>query len=109
MTVAARLTPKASLVLTLGWIAVLGATGSTDVLLFLAPALLIVTPLLAGRYVGEELIAKLARRPRPAARSSRATAWSLPPAPAVWPAGRNRLIASSLAKRPPPAALLPQT
>jgi hypothetical protein len=108
VTLAARLTPKASLVLTLCWVAILGVTGSTDALLFMAPALLIVVPLLSGRYVGEELIARLARRPRRKARPARASAWSLPPMPAFRPAGRDRLIASGLAKRPPPASLLPQ-
>lgn len=109
MTVAARLTPKASLVLTLVWIAILGVTGSTDALLFLAPALLIAIPLLAGHYVGEELVATLAHRPSRPTRSRRAVAWALPSAPAIVPAGRDRLIASGLAKRPPPASLLPQT
>ncbi|MDQ2630446.1 MAG: hypothetical protein M3Y75_05660, partial [Actinomycetota bacterium] len=70
MNLAARLTPKASLVLTLCWVALLAVTGSTDALLFLAPALLIAIPLFAGRYVGEELIAKfVARRARPRKRS----------------------------------------
>lgn len=74
----------------------------SDVLLAL-PALLFALPLLAGRYVGEERLAKLAAafvavRRRPSA--------SLPTtarrAPLAVPRG-GRLIASSLAVRPPPA------
>jgi hypothetical protein len=108
MTAAARLTPKASLVLTLCWVAILAATGATDALLFLAPALLLILPLLAGRYLGVELIVEFARRtrrsrPRPARGAAR------PQAPRSWVPRGTRLIASGLAKRPPPAALLPQT
>lgn len=75
-----------------------------DVLLAM-PALLFALPLLAGRYVGEARLARLAaafvaarRRPagslRPAARRS----------PVAVPRG-GRLIAASLAVRPPPAPL----
>ncbi len=76
----------------------------SDVLLAL-PALLFALPLLAGRYVGEDRLAKLAAafvvaRRRPAA--------SLPTtarrSPLAVPRG-GRLIAASLAVRPPPAAL----
>lgn len=108
MNLAARLDPKASLMLTLCWVAALAATGSTDALLFLAPALLIVIPLFGGRYLGEELIAKLvARRTRPRTRSA-ALAPSAPAAPATWLPRGTRLIAFGLAKRPPPARLLTQ-
>lgn len=75
-------------------------------LLYAAPLLIVALPLIAGRYVGEERIAGLARavqrrRRRPAARISA-------PAGARWalrtvPRG-GRLIASSLAVRPPPVA-----
>ncbi len=75
----------------------------SDVLLSL-PVLLFALPLLAGRYVGEEHIARLAAvfvaaRRRPTG--------SLPTAarrsPIAVPRG-GRLIAASLAVRPPPAA-----
>lgn len=109
MRLASRFTARTALAITLAWAALLAATGATEALLFLAPALLIAIPLLAGRYVGEELIATLvaraARRPRPA----RAIAPPAPPAsPVPLPRGA-RLIASSLAKRPPPAVPLTQT
>lgn len=109
MNLAARLTPRASLGLTLCWVTALAATGSTDALLFLAPALLIAIPLFGGRYLGEELIARVvARRTRPRARSS-APARPVPSAPATWLPRGTRLIAFGLAKRPPPARPLPQS
>jgi hypothetical protein len=77
-------------------------------LLYAAPLLLVALPLIAGRYLGEERIVRLVRaagqrRRRPAQRLSA-------PAGARWalravPRG-GRLIAHSLAVRPPPAALL---
>jgi hypothetical protein len=101
---------RRALALTLCWLLLLALTGSTDVLLFLAPALLIAIPLFCGRYLGEELIAELGtrwakerRRPRPA-RSL------CPPlrTPRTWRPHGASPIAFSLAKRPPPAALLAQ-
>jgi hypothetical protein len=73
----------------------------SDVLLA-APVLVFALPLLAGRYVGEEQLARLAaafvaRRRRPAAvlpTTARRT-------PGRLPRG-GRLIAASLAERPPP-------
>jgi hypothetical protein len=105
---AKHFTDRRALALTLIWVAVLALTGSTEALLFLAPALLIAIPLLGGRYLGEELIVRLAnRRARPRARAS-APARRLPAAPATWVPRGARLLAASLAKRPPPVALLPQ-
>ncbi|HYG97323.1 MAG TPA: hypothetical protein VD741_09490 [Solirubrobacterales bacterium] len=109
MNLAARLTPKASLTATLCWVAVLAATGSTEALLFLAPALLIVIPLFGGRYVGEELIARLvARRVRPRVRAA-ARRRNVPRLPGTWLPRGARLIAFGLAKRPPPARLALQS
>lgn len=76
------------------------------VLLALAPLLLLVASLLAGRYVGEERIAHLAARLRSPARRGRvARAGRRQPAPVVPPRG-GRLIAASLAQRGPPAVLV---
>jgi hypothetical protein len=109
MRLASRFTEKKALAITLGWVAALALTGSTAVLLFMAPALLIAIPLLGGHYVGEELIVKLAaRRPRPPRRAATPAAWSLPAAPDDWRPRGTGLIAFSLAKRPPPLRLLPQ-
>jgi hypothetical protein len=78
-----------------------------DVLLAL-PALLLALALLSGRYVGEERLARLAAAFVPARR--RAATTSLPAharrSPRALPRG-GRLIAASLAVRPPPAALRP--
>jgi hypothetical protein len=88
---------------------VLGAWAAVDVvtawdtgLLYLAPALVLCAPLFLGRYVGERRIAELARRV-PRRRAQRACA-SLPlPAGHVRVMQRGgRLVASAMAKRPPP-------
>jgi hypothetical protein len=80
----------------------LALTGSTDALLFIAPALLIAIPLFCGAYVGEELVAKLAGRP---ARRPRRVAVLAPRSAyvaSVWRPRGARLLAFSLATRPPP-------
>ncbi|HEX2070797.1 MAG TPA: hypothetical protein VHF90_04005 [Thermoleophilaceae bacterium] len=79
-------------------------------LLYAAPLLVIALPLLAGRYVGEEQLTRLAR---PGRRSHRGpVARQAPPAGARWTSGvvarGGRLIADSLAVRPPPPAALAQ-
>jgi len=110
MKMAAIFTPARALAITLCWVAVLGITGSTDALLFLAPALLIAIPLLGGHYVGEELIAKfVARRSRRSRARSASPTPLASPAPATWRPRGTRLIAFGLAKRPPPSRLAPQT
>jgi hypothetical protein len=109
MRLASRYTDKKALAITLLWVAALAATGATDALLFLAPALLIAIPLFGGHYVGEELIAKLAARCARAQRRTAAPLPSLPSAPLGWRPRGAELIAFALAKRPPPALLLPQT
>jgi hypothetical protein len=67
------------------------------------PALVLVLPLLGGRYVGEarlaRLVGRLAPRRRPLAPR---TSPRLPRAPRVLPRG-GRLIAARLAERGPPA------
>lgn len=89
--------------MTLFWIAALALTGSTEALLFLAPALLIAIPLLGGIYVGEELVARVAAsRARPRRRRAAMPALRLRPA-STWRPRGARLIAFSLATRPPPA------
>jgi hypothetical protein len=77
------------------------------VLLALAPLLLFLATLVAGHYVGEERIARLAARlRRPKARCPRVALLGRPQsAPVVLPRG-GRLIAASLAHRGPPAVLV---
>ena len=67
--------------------------------------LLFALPLLAGRYVGEEHLARLAAAFVAAAPPSRGVAADAARrSPLAVPRG-GRLIAASLAVRPPPAAL----
>jgi hypothetical protein len=106
MPLSSQFTERRALAFTLCWVFVLAVTGSTDVLLFLAPALLIAIPLLCGRYFGEELIAKLAARRDRRPRRARLALPLTPGAPRTWRPRGRRLIALSLAKRPPPLRLL---
>jgi hypothetical protein len=106
MRLVSRFTAGLALAITVCWVFALALSGSTDALLFLAPALLIAAPLIAGRYVGEELIARLVvKRSRKPRRPSAFPA-SAPRLPAVWLPRGARLVAFSLAKRPPPRALI---
>lgn len=81
------------------------ATGISGDVLLAAPALVLLLPLLAGRYVGEDGIARLGailatpRRPV-AARAA------LPRRAPRVPARGGRLIAVALAQRGPPAGAL---
>jgi hypothetical protein len=110
MRLASRLTSGLALTVTVCWAFALALSGSTDTLLFLAPALLIVAPLIAGRYPGEELIARLVakRSRRPRRRPAAALAPVLRAAAVRSPRG-TRLLAFARAERPPPLGLLPQT
>jgi hypothetical protein len=106
MRLTGRFTERRALAFTLCWVLALAVTGSTDVLLFLAPALLIAVPLFCGRYFGEELIAKLAARRNRKPRRARLAPALTPGAPRTWRPRGRRLIAFSLAERPPPLRLL---
>jgi hypothetical protein len=90
----------ATFALVLASLTLVGVDG--DVLLAV-PALVLALPLLSGRYVGEEQLARLAAafvalRRRPAA----ALAPTVVRASRALPRG-GRLLACSLAVRPPPA------
>ena len=75
----------------------------SDVLLA-APALVFALPLLAGRFVGEEQLARLAAAFHVARRRPAGTIHSrVRRAPRRLPRG-GRLIATALAVRPPPSA-----
>jgi hypothetical protein len=74
--------------------------GAADGVPFLVPALLLSLPLARGRYVGEETLVALAT---PSRRVPRALARLLPTRAAERLVLRGtRLIAASLAERPPP-------
>jgi hypothetical protein len=77
--------------------------GHADLLPYAAPLFLIAVPLLAGRYVGEERLERIRsglRRGRLRAPRAEAPA-AFRRAVALLPRG-GRLIAHSLAERPPP-------
>ena len=89
------------------WVVLQELTGVELGLLYLAPALLLIAPLAMGFYVGENQLADLAdRSPRRPAR--RAGQLPLPRSYVRVMQRGGRLVAASLAKRPPPvnAALL---
>jgi hypothetical protein len=79
--------------------------GVSDALIYLVPALLIMLPLLSGRYPGDDALVRAARRARPrrkripAARSSRRRA----PISVLLPRG-GQLVGAALAGRAPPAS-----
>jgi hypothetical protein len=77
-------------------------SGAGSDLLIAVPALVLLLPLLAGRYLGEDGIATLAaRRDAPRAPRPRPVAVHLPRAPRVLPRG-GRLVAVGMALRGPP-------
>ncbi len=77
--------------------------GVSDALIYLAPALLILLPLLSGRYPGDEVLVRAARRTRP---RRRRPAVAEPrqrrtPVAHLLPRG-GRLVGAALAGRAPP-------
>jgi hypothetical protein len=78
-------------------------TGLDTGLLLLSPALVLLLPLLAGRYLGAETLDRLvARRSRPTRRVRPASAPLPRPRPRATPARGGRLLAAALAERGPP-------
>ena len=72
-------------------------------LLHLAPALVLLVPLLAGRYLGADAIAAIAAIDRPVRRAPVVVAPRLDRAPLVVAARGTGLLARRLAERGPPA------
>ena len=92
--------------LALAFAVVQSATGISGDVLLAAPGLILLLPLLAGRYVGEDGIARLsAFMATPRRRSVTARAMQPRRAPRVLPRG-GRLVAAALAQRGPPSLLL---
>ncbi|MEA2392381.1 MAG: hypothetical protein QOJ82_272 [Solirubrobacteraceae bacterium] len=79
--------------------------GAVTGVLFLSPALLLVFPLLCGRYVGEHRVARFAAAWRARRRPARGSFASLRRVPLRRVPRGGGLIACSLAVRPPPALL----
>jgi hypothetical protein len=89
--------------LTLLFAIVQSATGISADVLLAAPGLILLLPLLAGRYLGEDGIARLsASMARPRRRFASALAADPRRAPRVLARG-GRLIAVALAQRGPPS------
>jgi hypothetical protein len=91
--------------LTLAWLLGLELHGIQDAFAYLAPAVLILLPLLGGRYPGEEVFvraverrAQAHRRPMSAARPSRRRH------PGVLLPRGGRLVGAALAGRAPPVS-----
>jgi hypothetical protein len=76
--------------------------GITTGLLYLAPALLLLWPLLRGRYVGEAAVCRLASARTASRRPAGAAVPVAARRPAVLLARGGRLLASAIATRPPP-------
>jgi hypothetical protein len=90
--------------LALVWLVAQGVVGASAGLLFLAPAMFMALPLLAGRYLGAERLSRVSRSRAPRGRRVRIAI----PARRVFcstPPRGGLLIASSLAVRPPPLAV----
>ena len=85
------------------WLAAEVLTGCHSGLLYIAPALVLALPLLLGRYVGEQQLVELATRP-PAPSRGRGVRVESPRSYARVMQRGGRLVASGMAKRPPPAA-----
>ena len=102
--------PLAFAALTVVWLLGLELLGVEAALAYLAPALLILLPLLGGRYPGDEALVRVAtRRSRPANRRPPAATPPRPrPASALLPRG-GRLVATALAGRGPPSPLATRT
>jgi hypothetical protein len=100
-----RAHPRLRVVFALTLIALLWLAGPHDGLdlglLYLAPALLLALPLLAGRYVGEQALARVLTGTTP---RQRRTSHPPPrrPRARLLPRG-GRLVAHALASRAPPA------
>ena len=78
--------------------------GHAEVAAYAAPLCVLVLPLVAGRYVGEETLERLRERKaaRPHPRAAAAPASGARRARSAFPRG-GRLIAHALAERGPPA------
>jgi len=79
--------------------------GVGDALIYLAPALLILLPLLTGRYPGDEALVRASRRPRRRRRGAAPAEQRRTPTTHLLPRG-GRLVGAALAGRAPPAAAL---
>jgi hypothetical protein len=96
-----RLLLVAYAVLVAAWTALELISGGGAGLLYVGPVLVLCAPLVAGRYVGEERLLALAGR-AVVRRSRRPARVPLPRTRVRAMERGGRLVARSLAKRPPP-------
>jgi hypothetical protein len=96
-----RLVLLSFMLLVAAWTVFEVLSGAETGLTYLAPALLLCAPLIVGRYVGEDQLAELAGR-SPAWPSRRHVRVPEPRSHMRLMQRGGRLVASSLAKRPPP-------
>jgi hypothetical protein len=87
------------------WMVAQALTGTETGLLYLAPALVLALPLVLGRYLGEEQLAELAGTSRARRARLGARVWTPRDYVRVMHRG-GHLVASAMAKRPPPAPAL---
>jgi hypothetical protein len=92
--------------LTLLFAVVQSATGISGDVLLAAPVLVLLLPLLAGRYLGEDRIARLCGALAPLRRRRVALRAAQPSRPPRAMARGGRLIAVALGRRGPPFAAL---
>ena len=92
-------------VLSVAFVLLQSLTGLNPDVLLAAPALLLFLPLLAGRYVGEERLLRVAARWRAPRVRAVSSVRPMQRAPHALARG-GRLIAAALAERAPPALLL---
>ncbi|MEO8689224.1 MAG: hypothetical protein ABI611_13530 [Solirubrobacteraceae bacterium] len=85
------------------WMVAEALTGDRFGLLYLAPALVLALPLLLGRYVGEDQLVDLGGRAAARPQRRRAPRVAGPRRCARVMQRGGRLVASGMAKRPPPA------
>ena len=96
--------PLALAAVTAAWALGALALGVADALAYLAPALLLLLPLLAGRYPGDTALVRAAIRRRPGPRRvRRAPPRRRRPLTRLLPRG-GRLLPAGLAGRAPPAS-----
>jgi hypothetical protein len=89
--------------ITVVWLLALELLGVEAALAYLAPALLILLPLISGRYPGDEALVRVAaRRSRPARRPRQAPPPRRRRRPETLLPRGGRLVAASLAGRGPP-------
>jgi hypothetical protein len=93
--------------LVVAWMVAQAITGTETGLLYLAPALVLALPLVGGHYVGEDQLVAAAAGGGKVARAPERVAATHTFVRVMQRGGR--LVACSLAKRPPPAPLLAST